>query len=361
MEPRLLLVIDSLIAGGAQRQLVRLYLEFRERGLDVGLLYYHPIHHLLEDIPERLRGSVGCLGYQRERDSLATLALRLRKAIRSASPSTVISFTHGPSMLVAMSRMSGLRFHWLASERSGRLPDGSRLRRSVWKRVLRQADAVVPNSHTMAGILRGVGVPNDRIFIIPNGLSPEASALACSPERPTHPPRLLIVGNRVPPKNHPALYEALGRVTDLPWVADHLGRTGEHPNLDQACQDALVRHELSGRLSEHGRQAPGDWYAQANLLLLPSLSEGFPNVVLEAWAHGCPVLVSDRGDLPRIVEDGRNGLVARLDEPAGLERALRRALSQPGDLPAMGAAGREVLLKRYTMDAVASRWLQLVQ
>lgn len=358
---RVVLVIDSLQRAGAQRQLVRLFLALHQRAVDVQLITYQPVHFLLPDIPMALRNRVISLAH-RQRAPLPVLAWRLRRALVRARAQVVISFLRGAAMLVGLARRSGLRFGWIASERSGTLDNESPWRVAAYLRLIRAADRVAPNAHAMADVLAAAGVERERLVVMPNGLALDPDALATPVDRAFDPPRLLVVGNRVPAKNHGALYQALGRLKDRPWVLDHLGRCGDHPEEDRAAQQAIDEHGLHDRIRERGRQPDvGRWYAQATALLHPSRSEGFPNVVLEAWAWGCPVVVSDRGDLPRIVEDGRTGRVARLDEPGHLDQVLAEVLDAPGALAPVAIAARQELAAKYTIDAVAERWIALIE
>ncbi|MFK7930059.1 MAG: glycosyltransferase family 4 protein, partial [Myxococcota bacterium] len=207
-----------------------------------------------------------------------------------------------------------------------------------------------------------VGIPRRRICVVPNGVPLDEAALSAPIARPVSPLRILVVGTRVPEKNHVAVFEALGALSSRDFVVDHLGRCGEHPSLDKRVADAIRAGGLTSRVHEHGRQVDvGRWYGRANLLVHPSLSEGFPNVVLEAWSWGCPVLVSDRGDLPRIVEHGVTGLVAPLGRSSGLLDALGQALDDPEALHGLAARGRAHVREHFAISAVAAKWRELFQ
>jgi glycosyltransferase involved in cell wall biosynthesis len=112
--------------------------------------------------------------------------------------------------------------------------------------------------------------------------------------------------------------------------------------------DGVMRSQLVAMVAAAGLQdrvhMPGglepaqvaEWIAASNVLALPSWSEGYPNVVVEAVACGCPVVASDVGGAGEIIHAG-NGLLVPARDAAALERALEDAMSRTWDAAAMSA------------------------
>lgn len=358
---RVLFVIDSLHSGGAQQQLVRVFNSLRARGVDARIVYYFAQHHFLPQIPAADHGRVVCLDAAVGARRLQLLR-GLRAHIGAQRPDVVVSFLRGASILVGMLRASGLSFRWIASERSSRLDLDSPARRRMYATALRLADLVAPNSHTVIPELQRCGVALERLRWLPNGIELPDQALATTPREPAEPLRLLAVGTLLPYKNYLPMMRALAALKDRAWVLDHLGRNDDDLELRASFMALVNEHGLSERVLLHGRRTDvARWYQNAHLLVHPSGLEGFPNVLLEAWAWACPVLVAAIGEPARLVRDGETGLVADVSDPARLRDALQRALDDPAALARMGAAGRQNVIDHFTMDAVADTWSAAIE
>ena len=93
--------------------------------------------------------------------------------------------------------------------------------------------------------------------------------------------------------------------------------------------------------------------------MLPSLSEGLPNVVLEAMAHACAVVATRVGGVPEVVDDGVSGvLVPPADAPA-LARAIVTVLRDTRARAAMGEVGRARIVRDFSVAARTARLLAL--
>ncbi len=95
-------------------------------------------------------------------------------------------------------------------------------------------------------------------------------------------------------------------------------------------------------------------YAELDALLVASLEESFGRVILEAFAYGRPVVASDAGGIPEIVENGRNGLLVRPDAEA-IAAALRRLYDDPGLGRRLSAEAAADVRRRYPLDATLAR------
>ena len=98
-----------------------------------------------------------------------------------------------------------------------------------------------------------------------------------------------------------------------------------------------------------------------DLLVLPSYTEGLPNVVLEAFASGVPVVATAVGGTPEVVEHGVNGYLTPAGDDEALAARILDALSSEENLREMGLHGRQRILEQFTFERQAQRYLELIR
>jgi Glycosyltransferase len=98
-----------------------------------------------------------------------------------------------------------------------------------------------------------------------------------------------------------------------------------------------------------------DALAAADVFALPSRTDSFGIVFLEAWCYGVPVIGARAGGIPDVITDGSDGLLVRFGDVAGLAQAIRLLLDDRALARRLGAAGREKTLRSLTWDHVYAR------
>jgi glycosyltransferase involved in cell wall biosynthesis len=365
----LVYAIDHLGSGGAQRQTVEMALHLAvERGARVAILVYHAI----DFFGPRLRGSPVSVVRIAKRAKLdPTLPLRMGRWIASEQPDVVHAMLLAPALwtTLALRRLGASRRPaFVVGERNTRIGEGF-LDRALQRFVHRRADAVAANSVLAARLVRErLGVADERVHYIPNGIDlaafdaarAEACPLALEPGR-FH---LAVVGRIEPQKGHLVLLEALSRLDPARraklrvWFVGAESGGARYPTALRAEVEARGLGEVVGFVPPV-RAIPA-LLTRLDALVLPSLLEGFPNVLLEAMACGLPSIATRVGDVPNMLEDGESGLLVESGDAGALARALLRLLGMPADArAALGRRARATVEARYPLSSVAERYLAL--
>jgi glycosyltransferase involved in cell wall biosynthesis len=184
---------------------------------------------------------------------------------------------------------------------------------------------------------------NRKIHILSNGLDLPADAGAPSGAR-----ELLFVGRLHPGKGLRFLIQALPMIPEARLTV--VGEGEERASLEALARGLPVTFVGSKSFSEMS-----ELYRRTSVAVFPSmLDEGLPNVVLEAFAFGRPVVATRKGGVVDLVENGVNGALVDATEPTALATAINSVLQSQETLVRMGAAARRVA-EAYTWDALLPR------
>lgn len=161
----------------------------------------------------------------------------------------------------------------------------------------------------------------------------------------------IFVGRLVADKGLAELIEAFatlsGRGVRLLLVGD------EEPERDPLPEAVRAAIAADSRIVHAGWQEDvRPWLAAADVLVLPSYREGFPNSVIEAGAMGLPSVVTDINGAREIIRDGVNGLIVPPRDAAALGAAMSRMVSDPDARAQMAAKARPLVASRYEQGYV---------
>jgi len=241
----------------------------------------------------------------------------------------------------------------VASHRCEELEDaGAALRWIYYRTLSRLVDGVLVNAEPLGPFLRSRGVPTSKIRVIPNGIAFDGRL--SQPERQSGAVTLLLVGRLSVVKGHRFLLKAFARLSEKHSGIrlNLVGDGEERPNLE-----ALVKRlELGSNVVFSGYS--DDPYApalDANIGVLTSLSEGFPNVVLEYMAAGRAVVATSVGGVPGVVRDGVDGLLVAPASVDELTTALDRLICDPKLRASMGEAGRARAESEFGLSKMIER------
>ena len=213
---------------------------------------------------------------------------------------------------------------------------------------------VVAASAGIKGALERMGVPAGKTVVIPN---PAAAATAAG--RPLGyrlpSPFILGAGRLDPQKGFDRLLAAFASLDRRDIHLVIAGDGAERAELARLARTLGVedRTHFPGRVADIDA-----WYRNAACFVLSSRSEGWPNVLGEAMAHGCPVVAFDCDYGPsEIIEDGESGLLVPEGDVAALASATGRVLSDRGLREHLANGGRK-RAATFSVEDIAARWLE---
>jgi len=222
---------------------------------------------------------------------------------------------------------------------------------------LRGAYRVVTVCRPFARMIEGYGVAAEAIRIQHNSVRapqpPATGAVAAVRATfglPETEPAILAVGRISKEKGHRILVRAAAILRrERPELRLRVAIVGDGP-----LRAALEREAAAARLDNIvfcGQQRDvAPFYALAAAMALPSLSEGSPNVLLEAMAAGLPVAAASVGGVPEIATDGGTALLVPPEDPAALAEALGRLLADRALAARLGAAARAHVLAHFSPE-----------
>lgn len=232
--------------------------------------------------------------------------------------------------------------------------------RTLARYVLSRADRVITVSQSNADKLRLLGVSENKLHVIPNGYNELFKPIPLCDAReklglPLNKKLLLSVGNLIDVKGHTYLIDAMHTVIrkrkDVMLVIVGSGSS------EAKLQSKVKKLGLNEKIFIVGRKRHKEiplWMNAADLLVLPSLSEGNPTVMFEALGSGLPFVGTRVGGVPEIITSEDYGLLCEPKNPIDLAGKILIGLDKEWD--------RDKILeyaKRFTWENIAKRTLKI--
>jgi len=242
---------------------------------------------------------------------------------------------------------------------------GARLKRALYdplfgRRTLRRVAAIVPASESDRRWLEARGFPSDRIHVLPTGLDAEAFQPGL-PERARerfHLDRYVVFLGRLHREKSPEhLLRAVAALGD-DWTGSVVfvgPDAGERTSLERLTGELHLRNRVvfAGEVDEATKR---DLLAGAECLVLPSFYEAQGIAIAEAWAQARPVIASEVGGVPDLVNSSQDGLLYPYGDIPALTTALREMVMDRPYAARMGSAGLRKARSSFTWDRIAHRF-----
>jgi glycosyltransferase involved in cell wall biosynthesis len=218
-------------------------------------------------------------------------------------------------------------------------------------------DHLVANTEHIAEWVVEQGWPAGQVTCIPNfaAAPPEAApADRASLSTPDEAPLLLAMGRLHEAKAHDVSLQALTKLPDAYlWIA------GVGPE-EAKLKGMAAALGVESRVRFLGwRTDASALYRAADVCVFPSRYEPLGNVVIQAWAHGLPVVAAESQGPKALINDGADGLLTPVDDPDALAASVRRVLDEPMLRNQLALAGESRVEAEFSETAVVAAWKAL--
>jgi glycosyltransferase involved in cell wall biosynthesis len=370
---RILLVANTLPprdVSGVGEQVVQLAAGLRERGHDARVLgrkergvaaakVLFPLTVLASFVRELGRFRPHVVQVHESDGALAALALRVLQA--TCVPSPLLVSLLQVSYVEERRAVRTLRWEDRVLGRPGGVELRFRLLKAPFQIALGCLTAwlselvLAPSAVTAAEISRDYAV--DEVMVVPNATGGVIRPQAAVDDLEEWEDALLFVGRLRIRKGVEVLLEALSRLAkgDRRRRLLIVGDGEQRRSLERSA----ARAGLGSTVVFAGRRSPAEvrfLLSRAGALVVPSLYEGMPLVVLEAMEQGLPVVASAVSGIPEVVVDGQTGWLVPPEDPERLAAALAELFADPAEARRRGAAGRARVERLYRPAMVAETW-----
>ncbi len=277
---------------------------------------------------------------------------KLRRTILENEPDAIISFIDKTNVLVLLATLA-MPIPVVVSERTD--PRQYSFGR-IWNalRLLAYLKAKYVVVQTQRAKEYFPIILRSKIVVIPNPVTPMTDRQVTA-QSSFQKPFIASIGRLVDEKGLDLLLHAFARLANRfpDWS---LNVFGEGP-LRISLESLRDKFGLFERIRFHGLiRNPYDVLAQADLFVLPSRTEGFPNAMLEAMACGLPVIAADCPSGPReIIHHGEDGLLVPTENEEQLSTAMQRLMENEDDRRRLGNNAKNIT-QRYSLERIMSLW-----
>jgi glycosyltransferase involved in cell wall biosynthesis len=234
--------------------------------------------------------------------------------------------------------------------------------------LARWTDRVVGNSRAVVDFYRAAGIPESKLEMIHSGIvvdeppPVDTADVRRSLDVPADAPLLLFAGRLAPQKGVEDLILALDLIQHVePGVVTLVAGDGPlRPRLEERARAFELLDAGRVRFLGHRDDMPR-LFAACDALVLPSLYEGLPNVVLEAMRSRKPVVATAAPGTTEVVVDGVTGLLVPLHSPKDLARALLAVVRDPDLRRRLGEAGLARVQAEFRVDTMIERFADLYE
>jgi glycosyltransferase involved in cell wall biosynthesis len=271
-------------------------------------------------------------------------------------------FTTGRVRRFARQQDAGVLIAWMnrAALRTPRGPWGriGRLGGYYGLKSYKGFDHLVANTRDIERWIVRRGWPAAKVSYIPNFAAPGPGEPVdrALHDTPADAPLLLAMGRLHANKAHDISIRALAQLPDAYlWIA------GSGP-LENDLKALAVQEGVAGRVRFLGwREDAPSLYRTADACLFPSRFEPLGNVVIQAWAHGLPIVAAMSDGPASLIRTEQDGLLVPINDPAALALAARRLILDAGLRRRLAEAGSQRIADEFSASHIVAHWRELLE
>lgn len=359
---QILLLIDSLGSGGAQRQMVTLAQILKEIGYNVSFLVYHRA-----DFFKIYLDDADISVFKLPDSNLLGRIINTRKYIRKGNFDVVISFLDTPNFLNCFAAIGGKKWKVITSERSAKENKFHALRGKILLWFQRYADIIVANSYNAKAMWEQFRPQyKEKLRVIYNPvLLPDITAeYIPKREGKLH---IVVAASYQYLKNPIGLINALILMSEeersrlkVDWYGSKYFGDDKTNAYDQAI--SLIAEFNLGNVISLNQPAMdiANKMFEADVVGLFSEIEGLPNAICEGMMIGKPVIMSKVSDFNNLV-DGKNGYLCEWNNPENIKSVILKLMHLSIEqLYEMGLHSKNKALKLFSRDKIINLWLQVI-
>ena len=357
---KIICLIESLGSGGAERQLTLLATLLKRERYAVEVWTYYPNDFYKQVLEE---GNVTYRYISSAHSKIKRIPV-LYNELRKCKPDVVISYLNTASIVACIIKGLGLNYKLIVSERNTtrRLSFRERCKFLLY----RFADYIVPNSFTQADLIKKrFPVLEAKVKVITNFVDTEKFKPSETGQFSIGNCRIIVVGRVVPQKNALLFVRAIegvvrkGYNVNVQWYGDYDKESSEYY---QNVVDEISMYGLENVFKINpATPLIEKKYIESDLFCLPSVYEGFSNVLCEAMSCGIPIVCSDICDNPSIVEEEENGFLFNPLSVEDMTNAIVRFLNLDYNTKCrMSQKNREKALLSFSSDVFIEKYKNLI-
>lgn len=220
-----------------------------------------------------------------------------------------------------------------------------------YRKIFQKADIVITLSNSWKAVVKNrLQVEGNRIEVIYNP-APLVKRSACNQKN------ILFAGTLIKRKGYDTLLRAFAMITKSSDIGDWkllLAGNGEIEEAKELAKSLGIinRVEFLGWIRGNEKETA---FQSSSIFCLPSLAEGFPMAVLDAWAYGIPCILTPVGGIPEIVQDKTDGIIVPVSNEYKLAEALKSLIQSPDKRESIVKSTDRKIKEEFSLNSVANK------